>query len=229
MVEFARFFNGNDIPKLASDAILFDAIKSAIQNGVLTARLAGKAYFKESISDAEITDNLELLAPLEAISGSEIGHSALPDAWEDETVSISKIMDALAVSKGTPIPWSLIRDAVTDGASKNLFEFTKGSPEWPCSVDEADKVVLKLSQAPVKIGPEDLIGNDVKSAWDSGQPTLGLIKEALEAKRGISITDEVFRDAVTQAAAKGFITYDGSSTEDYYNTTVRQPSWMKTY
>ncbi len=222
-----NFFDGDVAPKLESDKILLEAINSAIQNGLLMARLEGKAYLKESISDAEITDGLELLTPLAPISGSEIGHKALPDAWENETASISKIMDALAVSKGTPIPWSLIRDAINNGLSNNLFEFTEGSPVWPCSLDEADKVGLKVSKAPAKIAPEDLIGNDVKSAWESEQPTLGLIKEALEAKRGISITDEVFRDAVTQAAAKGFIIYEGSSTEEYYNTSVRQPSWIK--
>lgn len=222
-----EFFDGNIAPKLASDKILIDAIKSAIQNGLLMARLKNKAYLNESIPDVEITDDLELLAPLEPISGLEIGHTVLPDAWENETASISKIMDALVVSKGTPIPWSLIRDAVNDGLSNNLFEFTKGSPDWPCSVDEADKVGLKVSKAPVKIKPDDLVGNDVKSAWESGQPTLGLLKEVLEEKRGISITDEVFRYAVDQAIKTGIIASDDSLINGFYNVRVRQPKWMR--
>ena len=221
------FFNGDIAPKLESDKILLDAINSAIQNGLLMARLEGKAYLKEIIPEAEITDDLELLVPLEPISGSEIGHKALPDAWENETASISKIMDALAVSKGTPIPWSLIRDAVNDGVSKNLFEFTKGSPDWPCSVDEADKVGLKVSKAPVKIKPDDLIGNDVKSAWESGQPSLGLIKETLENTRSISIPDEVFRYAVDQAIKTGIIASEDSFTNGFYDVRVRQPKWMR--
>ena len=222
-----NFFDGDVAPKLESDKILLEAINSAIQNGLLMARLEGKAYLKESISDAEITDGLELLTPLEPISGSEIGHKALPDAWKNETASISKIMDALAVSKGTPIPWSLIRDAVADGVSKNLFEFTKGSPDWPCSVDEADKVGLKVSKAPVKIKPDDLIGNDVKSAWESGQPSLGLIKETLENTRSISIPDEVFRYAVDQAIKTGIIASEDSFTNGFYDVRVRQPKWMR--
>ena len=221
------FFDGDAAPKLKSEKVLLDAIISAIQNGLLMARLEDKAYLRESIPDVEITDDLELLAPLEPISGSEIGHTALPDAWENENTSVSKIMDTLAVSKGTPIPWTLLLNAVTDGVSKNLFAFTEGSPKWPCSVDEVDKVGLKVSEAPVKIVPEDLVSNDVKSAWESGQPTPGLIKEALEAKRGISITDEVFRNTFAQAVNKGLITFDGSSTEEFYNASVRQPSWMK--
>ena len=221
------FFNGKDIPKLASDAVLFEAIRSAIQNGLLMARHQNNAYLKENIPDAEMTDDLELLVPLEPISGSEIGHKALPDAWKNETASISKIMDALAVSKGTPIPWSLIRDAVADGVSKNLFEFTKGSPDWPCSVDEADKVGLKVSKAPVKIDPKDLIGDDVISAWESGQPSLGLIKETLENTRSISIPDEVFRYAVDQAIKTGIIASEDSFTNGFYDVRVRQPKWMR--
>lgn len=222
-----EFFDGNIAPKLASDKILIDAVKSAIQNGLLMARHNGKAYLKENIPEDGITDDLELLAPLEPISSSEIGHKVLPDAWENETTSISKIMDALAVSKGTPIPWSLIHGAVNDGLSKNLFEFTEGSPIWPCSVDEADKVGLKVSKAPVKIAPKDLIGNDAEDAWESGQPTLGLIKEALENARSISIPDEVFRYAVDQAIKTGIIASDDSFINGFYNVRVRQPKWMR--
>ncbi len=219
-------FDGNIAPKLASDKLLFEAVQSAVQSGLLMARLEGKAYLKEGIPDAVITDDLELLAPLEPIGGSELRPNALPNAWHNEISSVGKLMHALAAHKGTPIPWLLFRDAVSDGVFKKLFEFTEGSPEWPCNIDKVDKVGLKVSEAPVKIVPEDLIGDDVKSAWDSRHPTLGLIKETLEAKKGISIPDDVFRDAVTQAAAKKFITYDGSLTDDYYSTSVRQPSWL---
>ncbi|MXV76534.1 ATP-binding protein, partial [Candidatus Poribacteria bacterium] len=194
-----EFFNRDEVPKLASDEILLNALKSAIQAGLLMARQQNNAYLKEEIPDAEITDDLELLTPLEPISGSEISHKTLPDAWENETSSIGKLIDALTKRKGTPIPWSLIRDAITDGVSKNLFEFTNKDVKWPCVAEEANKVDLKVSQAPVIIAPKDLIGNDAESAWKSGQPTLALIKEALETKRGISIPDDVFRYAVEQA------------------------------
>ena len=221
-----EFFDGKIAPKLASDKILVDAITSAIQNGLLMARLEDRAYLKESILDAEITDDLELLAPLETISGSEIGHNALSDAWESETTTITKITEVLAVRKGTPIPWSLVREAVTDGVSRNLFEFTKGSPDWPCSVDEAKNVGLKVSKAPVKILPEDLIGNDVKSAWESEQPTLGLIKETLENKRGYTISDEVFLYAVREAIMIGIIASEDSVIDEFYDVRVRQPDWL---
>ena len=223
-----EFFNGDDVPKLASNAVLLETIHAAIQNGLLMARRKNKAYLKEDIPDTELTDDLELLAPLQPIGGSELSHKVLPDVWENETSSVGKIMHALAVLKGSPIPWSLVVDAVNDGRDKSLFEFTEGSPPWPCAVEDADKIGLKISQAPVTIDPRDLIGNDVESAWESGQPTLALIKETLEAKRGISIPDDVFRYAVEQAIKIGIIASDAESlTNGFYKVRVRKPAWMR--
>jgi hypothetical protein len=192
------------------------------------ARRQDKAYLKEVIPDAEITDDLELLAPLEPISGSELSHNNLSDAWENETSSVGKIMHALTILKGSPIPWSLVVDAVNEGRDKRLFEFIEGSPPWPCAADEADKVSLKVSQATVKIAPKDIIGSDAKSAWESGNPTLGLIKETLEANIGISvIPDDVFLEAVKGAIDSGLIVLDGSLTADFYHVSVRQAAWIR--
>ena len=226
-VEAAReFFNGDEVPQLASDEILLDAIQSAVQNGLLMARRQGKAHLKENIPDAEITDDLELLAPLEPISGSELSHKSLPDAWENETSSVGKIIHVLSVRKGSPIPWSLIVDAINDGRDKRLFEFIDGSPPWPCATDEADKVGLKVSQATVKIAPKDLIGSDAKSAWEHGNCTLGLIKEALESNIGATIPDHVFLEAAKGAIDSGLIVSDGSLTDDFYHVKVRQAAWV---
>ncbi len=221
-----EFFKGDDVPKLASDNTLFDAIQSAVQNGLLMARRQGKAYLKENIPDAEITDDLELLAPLQSISGSELSHNNLPDAWENETSSVGKIMHALTILKGSPIPWSLVVDAVNEGRDKRLFEFIEGSPPWPCAVEEADKVGLKVSEALVKIAPNDLIGKDAKAAWESGNPTLGLIKETLESNIGVTISDHVFLEAAKGAIESGLIVSDGSLTDDFYHVKVRQAAWV---
>ena len=221
-----EFFNGDDVPKLASDEILLEAIKSAIQADLLMARRQDKAYLKEIIPDAEITDDLELLAPLEPISGSELSHKSLPDAWKNETSSAGKIIHVLSVLKGSPIPWSLIVDAINDGRDKRLFEFIDGSPQWPCAAEEADKVGLKVSQATVKIAPKDLIGSDAKAAWEHGNPTLGLIKETLESNIGATIPDHVFLEAAKGAIDSGLIVSDGLLTDGFYHVKVRQAAWV---
>lgn len=222
-----EFFNGDEAPKLASDNVLSKAIQSAVQNELLMARHKDKAYFKEAIPDAEITDELELLAPLEPISGSELSHKVLPDAWDNETSSVGKIIHALTVFKGTPIPWQLIVDAINDARDKRLFEFIEGSLPWPCAAEEADKVGLKVSQALVEIAPTDLIGTDAKAAWESGNPTLGLIKETLETNIGVTIPDHVFLEAAKGAISDGLIVLLGSLNNDFYHVPVKQAGWIQ--
>ena len=182
-----EFFGGDDVPQLASDEILFGTIKGAVEAGFLMARRQDKAYFKETISDTELSDDLELFRPLDSISGAELSQTTLPEVWEGETSSVSKVMDALATSKGIPIPWGLIVDAVNDGLSNNLFEITQGSPVQPWIADDADKIGLQVSQAPVTIDFTDFTEVMKQPFDESGQPTLKWIKERLESKKGVSI------------------------------------------
>ena len=221
-----EFFGGDDVPKLASDKILFDAIKAIVQAGSLMARRENRAYCKEVIPDAELNDDLELFRPLASITGAELSQNTLPEAWEAGTSSVGKVMEALVASKGMPIPWGLVVDAVTEGLSKKLFEITKGSPAWPCSADGADKTGLQVSQVPLMIYPEDLIGSDVTLAWESGQSTLGLIKEILEKKKGVPIHNDVFRNAVEQAKKRIIIILETPLADDLYQVRVRKPSWV---
>ncbi len=141
-----EFFNGDDVPKLASDAVFLEAVKETVRSGVLMARSGDKAYLTEVIPDAELTDELELLAPLSPIRGSELSREALPEAWEGGTSSIGKVMQALAKHKGSPIPWQLIVTAINEGLGGNLFKIASGGPSWPCDFDVADKIGLQVSQ-----------------------------------------------------------------------------------
>ena len=220
-----EFFGGDDVPKLASDEILFGAIRAAVEVRSLMARRQDTAYLGEAIPDAELNDDLELLAPLQPISGSELSQSNLPEAWEGETSSVSKVMGALAARKGSPIPWGLIVDAVSNGLTVKLFETTEGSPAKPWTVDDAHKIGLQISHAPMTIDPKELIGGDVTPAWESGRPTLGLIKEILEKKKGAPIHDDVFRNAVEQAKKRRIIILETPLANDLYQVRVRQPSW----
>ena len=220
-----EFFRRDDVPKLASDEILFGAIRAAVEASFLMARDQNRAYLEEAIPDAVLSDDLELFPPLARISGSEISQNSLPEAWEDGTSSVSKVMDALTASKGTPIPWGLIVDAVNDGLSNNLFETTKGISMQPWIVDDADKIGLQVSQAPVTIDLTDFTEVMKQSFGGSGQPTLGLIKEKLESKKGVSIPDGMFRDAVQKAVDHKIITLVDPLTDDLYQIRVRQPPW----
>ena len=222
-----EFFAGEEVPKLASDEILSGTIKAAVEAGFLMAHYQNRTYLEEAIPDGELSDDSELFIPLASISGTELSQNSLPEAWEDGTSSVSKVMDALATSKGMPIPWSLVVDAVNEGLSKNLFEITEGSPAQPWTVDDADKIGLQISQAPLTIDLTDFTEVMKQSFGGSGQPTLGLIKENLESKKGVSIPDGMFRDAAEQAIDRGIIILADPFTNDLYQIHVRQPSWMR--
>ena len=222
-----EFFGGDDVPKLASDEILFGAIRDAVEAGFLMAHAQNRAYLEEAIPDAVLNDDLELFPPLARISGSELNQKSLPEVWEGDTSSVGKVMDALVSSRGVPIPWKLIVNAVNDGLSNSLFEITKGSPMQPWTVDDADKIGLQVSQAPVTIEFTDFT-EVMKQPFDgSGQPTLGWIKEKLDSKKGISIPDDVFRNAVQKAVDHEIITLVDPLTDDLYQIRVKQPSWMR--
>lgn len=148
-----EFFSRADVPKLAADAVLLDAIKEAIRSGILMARSGDTAYLRDVIPDAVLTDDLELLAPLPAIRGSELNPDALPDAWEEGTSSVGKVMQALAQRKGSPIPWEMVVTAINEGLDGKVFKIADGSALWPCAADAADKVVLKVSQVSAVLSP----------------------------------------------------------------------------
>ena len=224
--EIRGFFDGAAVPKLASDAVLVKTIKEIVQAGSVMACCPDRIYWNEVLPDAALNDDLALHAPPERIGGSALTQRALPEAWDGETSSVGKVMAALATRKGAPIPWRLIDEAVSEGLATNLFELTEGSPARPWTLDDADQIGLRVSQAPVTIRPEDLVGDDAMPAWVTGHPTLKLIKETLESQRGISISDEQFRPAVEQAISRGlFVTVD--PLDDFYAARVRQPAWMR--
>lgn len=221
-------FARDDVPKLASDAILFGAIRAAVDAGMLMGRNQSRAYYEEGVPDTEINDDLELLAAPEPIRGSEITQHTLSEAWEGNKSSVGKVMAELVKRRGGPMPWTFIVDAVNDGLAKNLFEITDGSPMQPWPVTDADKIGLQVSRAPLTIQPEDLIGDDATPAWEeSGQSTLGLIKETLESTKGLSIPDDVFRIAAQQAINSGIIVSDNPLTNELYQIRVRKPSWAR--
>ena len=224
--QLREFFRRDDVPKLASDEILFGALKSAIQAGLLMARSGGKAYYKEEVPDSEIDDGLELLVPPEPIRGTEITQHTLPEAWDTNTSSVGKMMAALAKRRGGPMPWTLIVNAVNDGLDKKLFEIGESSRAWPCDADNADKIGLKVSEAPMTLSPAEIVAVMQNPPDSSGNVTLGWIKNTLESKKGVPISDGVFRYAVEQALKDKLIIKDGPPVSDFYQTPVRLPLWV---
>ena len=216
------YFNGEVAPKLASDEILFGAVKSAVEARFVMGRVGGEDYFGEDIAHATIDAEWEVLPSPAAIRVSEIAPNALPDAWKDGVSTVGKVRVELANQRTAKPPWALIKDAVNQGVSAGLFEIT--TDNWPCSPQEADSVGLRESKEPMRLDPREI---EAAMLDTSGSVTLGWIKEALASKKGVSIPDDVFRRAADEALNRKLIVTDGPPVDDYYQTRVRQPDWVR--
>ena len=164
----------------------------------------------------------EVLPAPAPIRGSEITAHTLPEVWAEGVSTVSRVRDALARERGAKPPWVLIKVAVDQGVSARLFEIT--TDNWPCAVHEADRVGLRVSEEPIRLEPRAIAE---VIADTSGCVTLGWIKETLESERGTPIPDDAFRDAVNEALNRKLIISDGQSVDDYYQTRVREPDWVR--
>ncbi len=216
-----EYFNGEEAPKLASDAILFGAVKSAIEARFVMGRSGREDYIGEDVADAAIDVDWELLPPPAEIRGSEITRHTLPKAWEGDTSTVGRVRDALGEQRGAKPSWALIKDAVNKGVEGRLFEVT--TQNWPCSPQEADAVGLRESEEPMRL---DALEIAVAIRGTSGSVTLGWIKETLESEKGLSIPDDIFRSAANQALNLKLIISEGPPVDDFYQTRVRQPDWV---
>ena len=222
--EILEYFNGEDAPKLASDEILFGAVKSAIEARFVMGRHGGEDNFGEDVAHLTINAEWELLPPPAPIRGSEIAPHTLPEAWDGNISTVGKVRAELARQRGAIPPWVLIEGAVSQGISARLFEITVDDPAWPCPNFEADRVGLRVSEGPIRLEPRAIAE---VIADTSGSVTLGWIKETLESERGTPIPDDAFRDAVNEALNRMSIISDEQSVDDYYQTRVREPDWVR--
>ena len=147
--EILEYFNGEDAPKLASDEILFGAVKSAIEARFVMGRHGGEDNFGEDVAHLTINAEWELLPPPAPIRGSEIAPHTLPEAWDGNISTVGKVRAELARQRGAIPPWVLIEGAVSQGISAGLFEITVDDPAWPCPNFEADRVGLRVSEEPI--------------------------------------------------------------------------------
>jgi hypothetical protein len=80
----------------------------------------------------------------------------------------------------------------------------------------------------VTLEPAELIGEDVTAAWESGQTTLGVLKETLESQKGVTIGDALFLTAAQDAINRGLLISESPlNGDDLYPIVVKQPQWIR--
>ena len=88
-------------------------------------------------------------------------------------------------------------------------------------------VGFRVSDEPMRLKPREIVAAMQNPPDESGYVTLGWIKETLESIRGIPIPDDVYRDAVAQALNRRMIISEDAPVDEYYQTRVRLPAWVR--
>lgn len=145
--------------------------------------------------------DLELLIPPAPVRGADLGPRELPEAWQEGKATLAELATALSGRRGHAVPWVLLHEAVTEALGSRLFEVVdQGS--WPCGPDDMERVQFQMVEV-VEVDPAELISSDTQEVWKSPAPTLGQLKENLEATRGRALPEDVFRSAVENALSRG--------------------------
>jgi hypothetical protein len=220
------FFDGLNAPQLASPEVLDKAVRGAVKRGLLMARLAGKTYLRQELPELPLPHDTELLLPPEPVRAADIGPKGMPEAWNEGGAALSGLAALLAKRRGYEVPWILLRDAVTEGLSNRLFEVVEQGA-WPCGPEELDRIHLKIVEI-IELNPDDLVSSATQPAWSGNNPTLGKVKTALEAAKGRTYPEEVFRKAVEEALKRGIFALGDAkkglpSGKAFFDTKVRLP------
>jgi hypothetical protein len=195
------FFDGVHAPRIASPEVIDHAVRAAVQRGLLMARSDGKVFLRQTIPNGPLPGDLDLLVPPPPVRGADLGPKELPEAWKDGRAKLVAITKAVSARRGHAFPWVLLRDAVSEALAARLFEVVEEGL-WPCGPDDVDRVSFRIVEI-VELSPAELVSAATQKVWASPSPTLGKLKSVLEAHKGRSLPDDVFRKAAEGALARG--------------------------
>ena len=142
LCELAAYFDGKRAPKLLPN-VLTTAVANAVQLGILWARIPSQSYFKELMLAEALVDELELLAPPDALKPENLMPDALGYVWQDKQASLEQIWQGINQDRGYAVPWSLLQGAVDTGRQRGLFTIVDANV-WPCASNKAGQVTLAL-------------------------------------------------------------------------------------
>ena len=146
------------IPK-APQAVVDEAIRWAVKEGKLWLTHGPTSLLSEEIPAGLLTDDARLQAPPAPIPATDVLDSTLAEAWTSETTTALAIADALSVKAGKPLPWATVRTAIDGAFHGRLLERTVDSGLWPCNVDGAGQVKVRVPASKPDPGNDKVKGN----------------------------------------------------------------------
>jgi hypothetical protein len=194
-------FDGVHYPRLASPEVIDHAVRSAVQRGLLMARIDGNVFLRQPLPEGPIPHHMELLLPPSPVKGADLAPKDLPEAWKNGATNLAIVGQAIAGRRGHSVPWVVLREGVTEALAARLFEVVDEGT-WPCAPDDAERVRFRLVEI-VEVEAAELVSSATQSVWSGTAPTFGKLKAALEASKGRVLPEDVFRKAVDGALARG--------------------------
>lgn len=215
------FFTNGMVPRLEQIDILENAIREAVQRGLLLVQHGHVNFYREDLPPGPLNDQLVLWSAPTRISGANLTVQALPAAWQGDSATLPALRDALCAKQTSPLPWTLLQDAINEALSMGLFELASGT--WPCSPLAADEVSFR----PVtKIEVTQQMVLKAIEYTGSQTPTLTAIKEAIEKYLfgGRPIPAKEFHTVTRRAVDDGVLTaLDAWKADNPGAVRVRRP------
>jgi hypothetical protein len=140
------------VPYVA-EKVLIDTVKMAVADRVVWVVNGPVSLWGESVPDGVITGMAQLNTPPEPIGVFDVLADNLPEAWENGSTTALAISIALSNRRSQPLPWSIVRQAITDARNAGLITLETADVTWPCALSEAGSVRIQISQTIVTPTP----------------------------------------------------------------------------
>jgi Protein of unknown function (DUF499) len=132
-----------DIPQ-AGRAAIDEAVGVAVKERRLWLISGRASLLAEDVSPEFLVEDAVLQSPLDSIPAKNIMPTNLPEAWsgQEETTGAA-ISDALSIQAGKPLPWIIVREAISNAINARWLERSLDS--GPVQCDYTGAPALKLS------------------------------------------------------------------------------------
>jgi hypothetical protein len=128
----------------AERAVVDAAIHAVVKEGKLWLTSGPVSICGEEIPVGLLTEDAVLQAPPAPLSPAEVLPENVGEAWQGEVTTALALSVALGKKFGKPLPWTIIRTAITGALNMRLIERTTDSGQWPCDLAGAAAVKFRL-------------------------------------------------------------------------------------
>lgn len=128
----------------AEPEVVNAAVGEAVARGFVWLIAGQASVFQEPLPPELLTDEAMLHAPPAVPSPNDLLPERLPEAWVDDATNARAIAASLSRRAGLPLPWAVIKQAISDALRLGLLERLPDSGHWPCAAGEAAAVVLRV-------------------------------------------------------------------------------------